>query len=103
MLQLPTIEELKKSKVNLVICSGKEEVERVMQLLKATYSYWRSIDGLYDLTNPEGMDEFVQTALVYDYLLTVGVIDRETALSNPELETIKTIAAVWEEKGEQET
>ena len=34
MLQLPTIEELKKSKVNLVICSDKSEVERVMQLLR---------------------------------------------------------------------
>ena len=103
MLQLPTIEELKQSKVNLVICSDKEEVKRVLQLLKATYSYWKSIDGLYDLTNPEGMDEFVQTALVYDYLLTVGVIDCETARNSPELEAIKTIAAVWEEKGEQET
>ena len=96
MLLLPTIEELKKSKVNLVICSDKPEVERVMQLLKTTYSYWRSIDGLYDLTNPEGMDEFVQTALVYDYLLTVGVIDRAAARNSPELEAIKTLAAVWE-------
>lgn len=97
MTNLPTIEELKKSKVNLVICSDKEEVTRVLQLLRTTYSYWRSINGLYDLTNPAAMDEFIQTALVYDYLHTVGVIDRESASNSPELEAIKTIAAIWKE------
>ena len=70
------------AKVNLVVCQ-KSKVDDWVEHFKEHYS--DKINDLYNLTEKNSLDEFIQTAKVYDYLTVVGVINYELAFRRKQL------------------
>ena len=60
------------ARVNLIVCQ-KSKIDDWLNHIRANYS--GKIFALYDLTNGVAFHEFLQTALVYDYISVVGIIN----------------------------
>lgn len=82
------------AKVNLVICQ-KSKVDDWIDHFKEHYS--DKINDLYNLTEKNSLNEFIQTAKVYDYLTVVGVINYELAFRRKELLQLRDFTLMLDE------
>lgn len=82
------------AKVNLIVCQ-KSKIDDWLNHIRANYS--GKIFALYDLTNGVAFHEFLQTALVYDYISVVGVINYDLIWRRKELLQLKDFTLMLDE------